>query len=99
MDKPNVVLFMVDQLSAKWIEAAEAGACDLPNIRRLKTSGVTFTQAFSNNPVCMASRATLATGLTTRGHGVLENGYQLDPALPTFISRPPTSTAVGSRAA
>ena len=33
----------------------------------------------------MPTRATLATGLTTRGHGVLENGYRLDPALPTFM--------------
>ena len=85
MNNPNVVLFMVDQLSAKWIEKSEEGVCDLPNIRGLKTRGVTFTQAFANNPVCMASRATFATGLTTRGHGVLENGYQLDPELPTFM--------------
>ena len=39
----------------------------------------------SSNPVCMPARSTIATGLTTRGHGVLENGYQLDPGLPTFM--------------
>jgi len=33
----------------------------------------------------MPTRATIATGLTTRGHGVLENGYQLDPAIPIFM--------------
>ncbi|MBT3273238.1 MAG: hypothetical protein HN368_08800 [Spirochaetales bacterium] len=27
MDKPNIVFFMLDQLSAKWLEAASAGAC------------------------------------------------------------------------
>ena len=78
-------MFMVDQLSAKWLEAAEAGVCDLPNIRRLKERGTTFTRTITSNPVCCPTRATIATGLTSRGHGVLENGYQLDPSLPTFM--------------
>jgi arylsulfatase len=84
-ERPNLVFFMVDQLSAKWLEAASAGVCPTPNIDRLRAMGTTFTNAYTSNPVCMPTRATLATGLTTRGHGVLENGYQLDPALPTFM--------------
>ena len=83
--RPNIVFFMVDQLSAKWLEAASDGVCLTPNIDRLREMGTTFTHAFTSNPVCMPMRATLATGLTTRGHGVLENGYQLDPTLPTFM--------------
>ncbi|MHC4562800.1 MAG: sulfatase family protein [Planctomycetota bacterium] len=83
--RPNVVLFMVDQLSARWLEAARAGACAVPNIERLAAMGVTFTNTFTPNPVCMPARATIATGLTARGHGVLENGYELSPELPTFM--------------
>ncbi len=82
---PNVLLFMLDQLSAKWLEAAMSGTCDVPHFRRLATEGVTFRNAISSNPVCCPARATLATGLTSRQHGVLENGYALDPALPTFM--------------
>ncbi len=81
----SIVLFMLDQLSAKWLEAAWSGVCPTPNIDRLRQMGVTFSNAFTSNPVCMPARATIATGLTTRGHGVLENGYQLDPRLPTFM--------------
>lgn len=84
-DKPDIVFFMADQLSAKWLEAASDGLCPTPSFDKLRARGVSFTNAFSSNPVCCASRATLATGLTSRGHGVLENGYQLDPALPTFM--------------
>jgi arylsulfatase len=84
-ERPNIVFFMVDQLSAKWLEAASDGICPTPNIDRLRQRGVTFTNAISSNPVCMPTRSTMATGLTTRGHGVLENGYELDPALPTFM--------------
>lgn len=83
--RPNVVFFMVDQLSAKWLEAAQQGICPTPNIDRLQAQGTTFTQVFTSNPVCCPTRATIATGLTTRGHGVLENGYALDPELPTFM--------------
>ena len=83
--QPNIVLFFMDQCSAKWVEAAEAGACELPNIGRLRSRGVSFTNCMTSNPVCCPTRATIATGLTTRGHGVLENGYRLDPALPTFM--------------
>jgi len=85
MPQPNIVFFMVDQLSAKWLEAAQNDLCPTPNINRLQAWGVTFSNVITSNPVCMATRATLATGLTTRGHGVLENGYQLDPDLPTFM--------------
>lgn len=81
----NIVLFMVDQLSAKWLEGASALACPTPNLDRLRRAGVTFTNAFASNPVCCAARATLATGLTSRGHGVLQNGYRLNPALPTVM--------------
>ncbi len=84
-ENPNIVFFMVDQLSAKWLEASSKGICATPNLDKLRASGVSFNNAFTSNPVCCASRATLATGLTTRGHGVLENGYQLDPNLPTFM--------------
>ena len=76
---------MLDQLSAKWLEAAGRGACATPNIDRLRGRGVSFANAVTSNPVCCPARATLATGLSTRQHGVLENGYQLSPQLPTFM--------------
>ena len=84
-DRPSVVVFMLDQLSAKWLEAAAQGVCSLPNIERLRQSGTSFANTITSNPVCRAARATLATGMTSRGHGVLENGYALDPSLPTFM--------------
>jgi len=85
MTGPNVVFFMLDQLSAKWLEAASGGVCPTPNIDALRARGVSFTHCITSNPVCCPARATVATGLTTRQHGVLENGYQLDPELPTFM--------------
>ena len=60
-NKPNVIFLMVDQMGAKWLETAMNGICDLPNLRRLQGMGMTFTNAFSNNPVCCPARAGIAT--------------------------------------
>ena len=76
---------MVDQLAARWVEACLAGAAPLPNIARLQARGTTFRHAISSNPICSPARATIATGLTTRHHGMLLNGYNLDPSIPTFM--------------
>ena len=72
MTNPDIIFFIVDQLAAKWLEAAQSGICPTPNIDRLQARGATFTNTITSNPVCMATRSTLATGLTSRGHGVLE---------------------------
>ena len=76
---------MVDQLAAKWIEEAESGVVDLPNLRELQRRGATFTRAFTNNPVCSPSRASIATGVMPAVHGLTECGYSLDPDVPTFM--------------
>ena len=85
MNRPDVVLFMLDQLSAKWLEKPCIAVVPTPHLDRLRRRGVTFTRCIAGNPICMPARATIATGLSARGHGVLTNGYRLDPALPTFM--------------
>ena len=85
-NKPNVILFIVDQLSAKWLEAArDEKICALPNLDWLGENGTTFTHTFTSNPICSPTRATIHTGQTSRGHGLVENGYALDPKIPTFV--------------
>ena len=82
---PDIVFFMMDQLAAKWLQVARAGAAPVPNFERLAGMGTSFTRCISGNPLCCPARATLATGLSTRGHGVLQNGYFLDRSIPTFM--------------
>ncbi|WP_109831301.1 sulfatase [Reichenbachiella versicolor] len=60
--KPNVVLFVVDDLG--WTDAATFGS-DLyqtPNVDRLAEDGVKFTDAYAACTVCSPSRASLMTG-------------------------------------
>ncbi|MEV6229972.1 sulfatase-like hydrolase/transferase [Saccharopolyspora shandongensis] len=88
MSKRNprtIVLFMVDQLAARWLEVAGQGVVRLPNFEALQAEGVTFERGFSANPVCSPSRASIATGMSHQSHGVSECGYDLDPGVPTFM--------------
>ena len=57
----------------------------MPEFARLQKQGVTFTRAFTENPVCTPARASIATGLSSAANGVGECGYRLDPELPTFM--------------
>ncbi|MFC7597610.1 sulfatase [Terrabacter sp. GCM10028922] len=82
----TIVLVMVDQLAAKWLEVArDHNVVDLPNFDAMQAEGVTFTRAFTPNPVCSPARASLATGMPTPSHGLTECGYRLDPSVPTFM--------------
>lgn len=85
MATPNVVLIVYDQLAASWLEAGLRGAADLPNFARLAGQGTYFSRCFSTNPVCSPARASIATGLRSSAHGVMQLGYALSPELPTFM--------------
>ena len=82
---PNVLLVTVDQLGAQWLEAPHATAAPTPTLDRLREQGIWFPNTVTSNPVCAPTRATIATGMTTRQHGLLTNGYALRPSLPTVM--------------
>lgn len=59
---PNIVLFLVDDMG--WIDPACYGNPfhDTPNIDRLATQGMRFTDAYAACPVCSPTRASIMTG-------------------------------------
>ena len=61
-DKPNVVLFVVDDLG--WADVSCYGSkfFRTPNVDRLAADGMRFTQAYAACPVCSPTRAALMTG-------------------------------------
>ena len=77
--QPNIVFFMLDQIAMKRLEGDARKSIPTPNFDRSQQRDVTFPRAFSINPVCCPARATLATGLTTRGHGELLLHLREDP--------------------
>jgi arylsulfatase A-like enzyme len=59
---PNVVFFLVDDLG--WMDIGANGSTfyATPNIDRLASEGVRFTQAYAASPVCSPTRASILTG-------------------------------------
>jgi iduronate 2-sulfatase len=70
--KPNVILIVCDDLNDYIESLGGHPQAQTPNIERLSRSGVCFTQAHCNIPICAPSRASFLTGLyphTTRNFG------------------------------
>jgi arylsulfatase A-like enzyme len=61
-DKPNIVFILADDLG--WRDVACYGSTfyETPNIDRLATRGVKFTQAYAANPLCSPTRSSIQTG-------------------------------------
>jgi len=80
-DQPNLIFLMPDQLRPDFLSCYGAEFIDTPNIDRLAESGVRFTHAYSQHPVCVPARASLLTGMDAIKTGVLDNGLYLRPDL------------------
>jgi len=72
--KPNILFIMCDQLRADCIGALSEYEIHTPNIDRLVRRGVSFTQAYSTTPVCVAARYTIRTGGDAPTTRVFSNG-------------------------
>ena len=84
---PNILLIMTDQHRWDYLGCYGAKFLDTPNIDRLAASGVRFTNAFTNAPVCAPARIGLATGMHPARIGALDNSCYLPPHLPTYYQR------------
>lgn len=59
---PNIVWITSEDNSKHYMELFDTNGVKTPNIEALANSGVIFTSAFSNTPVCSAARSTLISG-------------------------------------
>ena len=78
--RPNIVLFLADDLS--WSDCSLYGRAGIrtPNMERLAAAGRTFTHAFVASPSCAPSRGALLTGLSPTRSGAMFNHTVPDAA-------------------
>ncbi|MGH9615450.1 MAG: sulfatase-like hydrolase/transferase [Acidobacteriaceae bacterium] len=85
--KPNIVLYIADQMRWDFIRAYGLNpTTKTPNLDKVFQRGVTFTSAVTNQPLCAPSRAGMMTGRYATETGVWKNGLQLRRDLPTLAS-------------
>jgi arylsulfatase A-like enzyme len=70
--RPNIVLFLVDDLGQRDIGAYGSTFHETPNLDKFAKEGVKFTDAYSNCPVCSPTRASLLTGKYPQRTGVTD---------------------------
>ena len=105
--KPNVILFLIDDLG--WSDIGVNGSTfyETPVIDQLARDGATFTDAYAASPVCSPSRASILTGkypsrinvsYISGTSGPKGKGYKLTPPQPDgFIAFDETSMAEALR--
>ena len=85
--KPNVVLFLVDDMG--WMDSTPYGSkyYETPNLKRLERQSMRFTDAYAH-PLCSPTRASILSGQYPSRHGITTaSGHQ--PARPAGQSRYP----------
>jgi arylsulfatase A-like enzyme len=69
---PNIVFILADDLGIGHLGCYGQDKIKTPNVDRLATEGMKFTQFYAGANVCAPSRSTLMTGLHT-GHTAIRN--------------------------
>ena len=85
-DKPNVILFLADDLGCHDLGCMGATDLKTPHIDAIGAAGARFTNWYAQAPVCAPSRAALMTGRYPQRAGVPSNGHELKPSEQTIAS-------------
>ncbi len=94
--RPNIVLFVADQLRADHLGCYGHPLAVTPNIDAIAARGRRYTGCHAASTVCMPNRATMLTGRLPSLHGVRRNGIPLPHWQRTF---PEILAATGYRTA
>jgi choline-sulfatase len=84
LDRPHILLVVVDQLSALFLRAYGHQVTKTPVIDGLAGSGVVFENAYCPSPLCAPARAVLMTGSLPSRTGVYDNSAEFPAWIPTF---------------
>lgn len=79
MSKMNILLITTDQQRYDTVRACGFEHMVTPNLDALAEDGCIYPNACSPNPVCMAARHNILTGLTARFHGFDDNYFEDNP--------------------
>jgi arylsulfatase A-like enzyme len=75
--QPNIIYILADDLGYADLASYGQQTIATPNIDRLATEGIRFTNHYAGSTVCAPSRCSLMTGLTT-GHCFIRGNARID---------------------
>ena len=83
-DRPNILILMADQLTARALPAYGNRVAKTPNIDALAGSGVVFDSFYCNSPLCAPSRFSFLSGRHVSAIGAYDNAAEFPSQVPTF---------------
>lgn len=83
-ERPNILFMMSDDHAYQAISAYSNHLIETPQIDRLATEGMRFTNACVTNSICAPSRAVILTGKHSHLNGKIDNRFPFDTTNVTF---------------
>ncbi|KPP88667.1 MAG: choline-sulfatase [Rhodobacteraceae bacterium HLUCCO07] len=84
MSKPNILIFMVDQLNGTLFPDGPADWLHTPNLARLAERSTRFVNAYTASPLCAPGRAAFMSGQLPSQNGVYDNAAEFVSSIPTY---------------
>ncbi|SHG61688.1 choline-sulfatase [Cognatishimia maritima] len=82
--RPNILIFMVDQLNGTFFPDGPADFLHVPNIRAIADKSTRFRNAYTASPLCAPGRASFMSGQLPSTTGVYDNAAEFASAIPTY---------------
>ena len=82
--RPNVVVFMADQMTPLALPFHGHPVTRAPHMAQAAAEGVVFDSAYCNNPLCAPSRAVFMSGRLASRIGTYDNAAEFRAEIPTF---------------
>ena len=84
MSKPNILIFMVDQLNGTLFPDGPADWLHAPNLKKLASQSIRFENCYTASPLCAPGRAGFMSGQLPSVSGVYDNAAEFPSDLPTY---------------
>jgi hypothetical protein len=83
--RPNILYIMADQMAAPLLKMNNPDSViKTPNLDELAKTGVVFSSAYCNSPLCAPSRFTMCTGQLPSKIAGYDNASVLNSEVPTY---------------
>ena len=83
--KPNILFIFTDQHRDDTLGSVGHPVIKTPNLDKLAKEGVLFRRCYTNSPLCVPARSSLASGLHVNQHGSWDNDFPADRNGPSHI--------------
>ncbi len=84
MTKPNILIFMADQLSGTLFPNGPADWLHAPNLKKLAERSTRFANCYTASPLCAPGRASFMSGLLPSRTRVYDNAAEFASDIPTY---------------